>query len=172
MGVVKVESVVLLACALVACRDVSRYTSHGDGFEGPVVSGSFVRSGIGDGTRMCLMFDTDHLQDGPGTISTSDGRFSATPLRPIPQIWHDPISTLSFGEGRVQNLVYAATPLAPAGERIEDVLVVVSLMKSGGIEVRLLRGAPQLDASVASAQSPPVFGIFDLERKTNQPCAP
>src|SRR5512143_3191782 len=145
MGVVKVELAVLLACALVACRDVSRYTSHGDGFEGPVVSGGFVRTGIADGTRMCLMFDTDHLQDGPGTITTSDGRFTATPLRPIPQLWHDPLSTLSFGEGRVQNLIYAATPGDGA---VEDVFVVVSLMKSGGIEVRLLRGAPQLDASV------------------------
>jgi hypothetical protein len=134
-----------------------------------VVSGSFVRSGIATGTRMCLMFDTDHLEDGPGTISTSDGRFAATPLRPIPQIWHDPLSTLSFGDGRVQNLIYAASP---ADGGVEDVLVVVSLMKSGGIQVRLLRGAPQADGGVSSSASPPVFGIFDLERRSSQPCSP
>src|SRR5204862_7586462 len=82
----------LLACA--ACRDASRFSSRGDRYEGTVVKGSFVRSGIAEDVSMCLTLDTDHIQDTPGTISTSDGRFAKTALRPIPQIWHDPLSTL------------------------------------------------------------------------------
>jgi hypothetical protein len=129
--------------ALVACRDVSGFTTHGDRFEGPVVEGDFVRSGVDPGTTLCLTLDTDHLQDIPGTLSTSDGRFRTVPLRSIPQIWHDPLSTLAFGEGRVKNLLYVAAATTPfADGNGPDAFAVVSLMQSGNVEVRLLRGAP------------------------------
>jgi len=155
-----------LACVVVllaACRDVSRFSSRGDRFEGSVVTGSFVRAGVGPDVKMCLTLDTDRLQDAPGAISSSDGRFKATPLRPIPQIWHDPLSTLRFGDGRLQNLVYVAEP---AGE--VDVLVVLSLMQSEHVEVRVLRSAPRTDAG--SSEPPALFAIFDLERQGG-PCS-
>ena len=151
------------------CRDVTRYSSRDDHFEGAVVKGSFVRAGVAEDTKMCLVLDAEHLQDGPGSLSTSDGRFRSTPLRPIPQIWHDPLSTLAFGDGRRQNLVYVATPLAaplaPAADT-QDVMVVMSLMNGGGVEIRLVRGAPQADAGVPGppASSPPLFGVFTLDR--------
>ena len=153
----------------VACRDVSRYSSHpGDHYEGDVVQGAFVRSGVNDDAHMCLTLDADHLQDTPGSITSSDGRFRDAVLRPIPQIWHDPLSTLSFGDGRRQNLVYVATPLAGSGDT-QDIMVILSLMAEGGVEIRLVRGAPQSDAGPADAgagaTTPPLFGIFTLERR-------
>lgn len=151
---------VLLALAGTACRDVSDFDTREGHFEGVVTSGSFVRSGVGDGTRMCLSLDTTRLQDGPGVVTTSDGRFRATPLRPIPQVWHDPISTLTFGDGRRQNLVYALAPTEDGGSGA-DVMTVVSLMQSGAVEVRLLRGAPR----EGQASSDALFGIFTLERR-------
>src|SRR5260221_14426676 len=99
-----------LLAASSGCRDVSRFTNDGDHFEGSVVAGSFVRAGVESDARMCLVLDANHLQDAPGVITSSDGLFHETALRPIPQIWHDPLSTLSFGEGRDRNLVYVATP--------------------------------------------------------------
>lgn len=151
---------------LCACRDVSTYSSGTGSYEGAVVQGSFVRTAnVERSARMCLTFDADHLQDGPGALTTTDGRFTHTPLRPIPQIWHDPLSTLGFGEGRAQNLVYAATP---NGETV-DVLVVLSLMKSGKIEARLLRGAPrETDAGAPGAA--PIFAVFTLDKR-NEACA-
>jgi hypothetical protein len=146
--------------AIVGCRDLSRFSTSGDRFEGAVVPAEFVRSGIDTGTSACLTLDTDHLQDSPGTLSTSDGRFAATPLRPIPQLWHDSLSTLSFGEGREKNLLYVATPSPDAGDN-GDVMVVVSLMTSGNVEVRLLRGAP--NAAAPSGAS--LFGVFQLDRR-------
>lgn len=146
--------------AFCACRDNSRFSSRGDRFQGPVVKGSFVRAGFAEDVSMCLTLDTDHLQDTPGTISTSDGRLNGTPLRPIPQIWHDPLSTLSFGDGRTQNLVYAASP-----SDAQDLMVVVSLMQSDNIEVRLVRGAPEADGGPGTS----VFGVFNLEKR-NGPC--
>lgn len=163
----------LVGLLVVGCRDSSRFATHGDHFEGDVVKGNFVRSGIAPDAKMCLTLDTDHLQDAPGFLWSSDGRFQQAPLRPIPQIWHDPLSTLNFGDGRVQNLVYAVSPLpldAGAAEA-QDVMVIVSLMQSDHIEVRLLRGAPQNDAGpapegVASA----LFGVFNLDWQPG-PCA-
>lgn len=168
-----VLSTAAVGLVAVACRDVSRFSSKGDRFEGSVVKGSFVRSGIAEDARMCLTLDTDRLQEAPGTITTSDGRFRGAALRPIPQLWHDPLSALSFGDGRVQNFVYAASPLpADTGPaEAQDVLVVVSLMQSGHVEVRLLRGAPHADAGAPPAGvSSALFGVFNLDRQAG-PCA-
>ncbi|MBX3216332.1 MAG: hypothetical protein KF850_30105 [Labilithrix sp.] len=157
------------------CRDPSRFSSKGDRFEGSVVKGSFVRSGIGEDVRLCMTLDADRIQDAPGTITTSDGRFQAAPLRPIPQIWHDPLSTLNFGDGRVQNLVYAASPspgdAGDAGDaEAEDVMVIVSLMQTDHVEARLLRGAPRVDAGPPPpGTSRPLFGVFNLYRHPG-PC--
>ena len=116
-----------------------------------MVDAAFVRTGIGAGTQMCLTLDSNHFQDGPGEVWTDDGRFTAAPFRPIPQIWSDPLSTLSFGEGRLKNLVYVLGATAPfADGNGNDVFAVVSLMQSGGVEVRLLRGAPPLGTQAVS----------------------
>ncbi|MCA9586353.1 MAG: hypothetical protein KC657_13435 [Myxococcales bacterium] len=150
----------LAALAALGCgKDLKSFnTGSDDRFEGAVVRGTFVRAGVAEGASMCLSLDAEKLQDAPGHISTSDGLFSRTPLRPIPQMWHDPLSTLSFGEGRVQNLVYAASP-ADGGP--EDAMVIVSLMKTDDVEVRVVRGAPREDAGAGPTQ---LFGVFQLSR--------
>lgn len=158
--------VIALAVGTTGCRNVSRFSStEGDHFEGDVVTGSFVRAGVAENARMCVTLDATRLQSAPGALSTSDGRFKDARLRPIPQIWHDPLSTLSFGQGRTQNLVYVVTPTAPAGDT-QDVMVFLSLMDAGGIEVRLVRGAPQADSGAPlPPQPPPTFAVFTLDRR-------
>jgi hypothetical protein len=152
------------ASCVAGCRDTQGFSTSGDRYEGSVVQGDFVRAGVAGDVRLCMTLDTDHLQDAPGRISTTDGRFASTPMRPVPQIWHDPLSTLSFGEGRVKNLVYVAAG-SPADASAVDVNVVVSLMASGGVEVRLVRGAP---GGPDDANN--LFAVFDLERKEG-PCS-
>ncbi len=166
-GLAAALALVCLAC-LAGCRDLSAFsTTDGDRYENPVVNAGFVLAGMKPDTSLCLTIDTDHLQDAPGAISTDDGMFRKAPLRPIPQIWHDPLSTLSFGEGRLKNLVYVATSSAS-----EDVFAVISLMQSGEVEVRLLRGAPNLpdEAGVTASTGGNLFAVFDLTRK-NGPCS-
>ena len=146
---------------LTACQDLSDYsTSASRQYVGCVVPASFVLAGTDPATELCLTLDTDHLQDAPGAISSSDGRFATTLLRPVPQLWKDPLSTFTFGEGRTKNLLYMATPkdAGPGG----DITVVLSLMAGGGVEVRLLRGAPAVamgDADTSGVSSS-VFAVF------------
>jgi hypothetical protein len=156
------------ACAT-GCRDTAGFSTGSGHYEGAVVSGSFVRNGVADGTRACITLDANHFQDAPGSIWTNDGRFEAAPLRPIPQIWHDPLSTLAFGEGRTKNLVYIATPNPDGGNSGGgDVMAILSLMDSGGIEVRLIRGAPDtLDGGDLGGDD--IFAIFDMS-STPGPC--
>ncbi len=155
-------SALLIALAAAGCTDVSSYSNAGDHYEGTLVPGDFVRSGIEGGTRLCLSLDAARLQSDPGAISASDGRFGSTPLRPIPQLWHDSLSTLAFGEGRARNLVYAVADAAG------DDLAIVSLMQGGKVEVRLIRGAPSA-ASDAGDATANLFAVFELAR-TPGPC--
>ncbi len=101
-SMVRTVLVTALLPGALACRDLSGFTTNGGSYEGAVVSADFVRAGIGPTARLCLTLDADHLQDTPGSVWTSDGLFTAAPMRTIPQIWHDPLSTLSFGEGRTE----------------------------------------------------------------------
>ncbi len=139
----------------VACRDLARFDSAGDHYEGAVVPAEFVRVGVSSDARMCLTLDTNRLEEAPGTLTTSDGRFARTSLQPIAPVHHDALSTLSFGAGRTKNLMFSAQPGADAGA---PVLVIVSLMDSGGIEVRFV-------APGTGPGGPPVFAVFPLEKK-------
>jgi hypothetical protein len=100
--------------------------------------------------------------------------FAETPLRPIPQLLHDPLLTLTFGEGREKNLLFAAVPVEP--DRGPAVTAVISLMHSGDAEVRILRGAgdgteppPSADGGT-SLDGPPLFGVFSPLRRKKSTC--
>ena len=144
------------------CTETSHWsTAPGESFCGTVTDASFVRAGIPSGTRMRLELDATSLQVAPGRLWTDPlsptETLRANPLLPIPQLASDPLSTLSFGEGRVKNA------LAVVGDR--QVLVVLSLMQSGDVEVRLLRGT-SLRADVDAGPLPPqLFGVFALKRQ-------
>jgi len=163
---------VFAAFALVACTDLSGFTTAGDSYQGPVVAADFVLAGVASTTSLCLTLDTNHLQDGPGAVWTSDGMFHETALRAIPQIWHDPLSTFTFGEGRLKNLMYVSAATTPFPDGGSDVFVVLSLMQSGDIEVRLLRGAPSLsaDGGASSQPSSNIFAVFSVSRQSG-PCS-
>lgn len=142
------------------CADTSRFTSEpGESWCGTVATASFVRAGIAEGTKLRLVLDAEHLQTNPGQIWTSPlgtgEKLTATRLEVIPQLLHDPLSTLSFGEGRVKN------GLAVAELGSTQVLVVLSLMQSGEVEVRLMRGT----GATAAGSPAQIFGVFRLTRE-------
>jgi hypothetical protein len=162
----------LTAVTATGCHDLSAFSTNGGSYSGPVVQASFVLAGMDPSTNLCMTLDTSQLQDSPGNLSTSDGRFGTVPLRSIPQIWQDPLSTFTFGEGRLKNLMYVATASMPFSDgNGNDVFAVVSLMQSGGVEVRLIRGAPGL--TLDGGPEPTggnLFAVFELTRQSS-PCS-
>jgi len=174
----KIVALVLAAATApfaTGCQDLSSYSTTGaKQYIGCVVPADFVVAGVSPTTELCLTLDATHLEDAPGTLSSSDGRFQSTPLRPIPQLWNDPLSMFSFGEGRTKNLLYMAAPSHDPGGGGGDVTVVLSLMSGGGVEVRFLRGAPTVvsDAGGPDASSAGnVFAVFPLTLKHQSDCS-
>lgn len=139
-----------------SCQELSSYKNNGDHYEGLITQGTFVRTGFGEAVRMCLTLDTDKLQQEPGELRTSDGSFkTGAALRAVPQTFHDPVSTFNFGHGREKNYLYF-TRISDGS----DALAVLSLMKGGDVEVRVMRGAPG-DGTAATQ----LFGVFPLKRE-------
>jgi hypothetical protein len=146
--------------ALSACRDIGRFsTAPGESYCGRLVDASFVRRGFVGTPRVRMTFDADHLGDAPGLLSTDDQLLSNVPMRPLPELSNDPLSTFNFGEGRDKNLLFAVDPNDPANG--PTITVVVSLMHGGDSEVRLVRGAPAVDGGATDASDgTPLFGVF------------
>lgn len=157
------------AVLLVGCTDNARWsTDPGESWCGTVTAATFVRAGMPENTQLRLELDAERMQSAPGRIWTSafltGEKLTAAELRVIPQMLHDPLSTLNFGEGRVKNtMTIVDVPSVDPGRPATQLLVVVSLLQSGEVEVRLIRGAsPGTAAATEAAQ---LFGVFKLERK-------
>lgn len=158
-------AIFLLMLAL-GCETLDRFRTDDHAVFHGLVTGdtadSFIRRGFPAGTTLDLEFDPAMAQ-GPsaGTISTSspDGTdyFARTPLRVIESLEHDLLSQYEFpGAGRLRNYVYVARPAAGALAG-RDVMVFISLMEDGAVEVRVVAGSG--DASHGD-----VFGLFHVLR--------
>ncbi len=152
-----------IALSTAGCKDITRFgTGPGESYCGQIVPGGFVRQGFAPGVRLRLHLDPDLIQHAPGDLATDDGLFEDAPLRPIPQLAHDSLSTMNFGEGRVRNLFFGAQPTRGATAH-----VIVSLLENENVEVRILRGAPPTETEAVSASwyGAELFGVFPLARQ-------
>jgi hypothetical protein len=155
----------LILAAMTGCKDIDRYsTRNGDYYCGQIVDAQFVRRGFqtadAGSVWMRLTLDTNRINDVPGVVSTNDRLLVNAPLRPLPELANDPLWTLTFGEGREKNFLFAVDPTDPAHG--PSIMAFVSLMHSGDAEVRLIRGAPipgaPPDAGTVDGES--LFGVF------------
>jgi hypothetical protein len=154
------------------CKDLSSFTTEsGESYCGDILDATFVRNGFPSPLKMRMTFDADHTSDRPGELSTSDGFLTNAPMRPITELFSDPLLMLQFGEGRDKNFIYMVDPTDPA--QGPTVTVVLSLLHSGEAEVRLIRGANAIggDASPQPADGPPLFGVFSPLRREMSQCS-
>jgi hypothetical protein len=155
-------SCVAAVLGLVGCKSIDQFTTEpGEFYCGAIVQGPFVRSGFGPGVQLKMSFDADAISTSPGKLSTDDKLFVEAPIEAIPQIAHDPLSTLQFGEGRQRNLIFSVEPTSAHGG--PPALVFLSLLEGGGAEVRLVRAA-SLRATAEVVEQNPLFGVFPLNR--------
>jgi len=147
------------AMAATACDSFDRFGTGSGSFEGTIEPSDLVRAGFAVGTTLCLELDTSKLQSTPGAVSTSDGRFGHTALRPMPPLASDTLSNLTFADGQVRNLLFAARA---AETTPRDLLAIVTLLDSGRVEVRLVNGAP------GAPELAPLYGVFALQKKSSR----
>ncbi len=159
----------VLSVLLLGCADNARWSSEpGESWCGTVTAASFVRAGMPEATSLRLELDAERLQSAPGRIwttpFTSGEKLTSSELRVIPQMLHDPLSTLNFGEGRVKNaMAIVDLPSVDPARPATQLLVVLSLLQSGDVEARLIRGASPGTATTTEVAQ--LFGVFKLERK-------
>ncbi len=171
-----------------ACRDLERFDTKGDqAYCGDLVSGMSFDDGFWpDGEPKLLRMQLSELNTNllstftndtssfPARLTSNDAEdglcaaqgqalFAYAPLRSIPQIDHDSIATLSFGEGHDQDF-FAWVESTCQG----TMLALVSLLRNNDVELRLFKPAP-LPPPMASANERPGFALFHLQRN-NRGC--
>jgi hypothetical protein len=152
---------------VVGCDSYQRFrTGPERTFRGAVLGEgdeSFIRRGFAAGTMLDLTFDPDAIgRPEVGTITTEapDGTrlFDGTPLESIAPLSHDLLSELSFpGAGRLETFLLLAHPSGALAGR--EVMVFLSLLDTGEIEVRLIAGT-------GDEARGDVFGVFRLTATT------
>lgn len=137
------------------CADLERFSTTGEErYCGTLVSAPNSHEGFlpteadPHNLRLSMTFDVQKLATTPGRITTDDGDrglcaatgqplFDDAALRSISEAFHDPISELNFGDGRLKNiLVWADTSCQGS------LFGVISLVSNGHIELRLFKARP------------------------------
>jgi hypothetical protein len=177
---------IVLACPLFSCQSLARFdTKNGAAYCGSMVGAQFISTpkppvpspesdvGFQRLLRLRLEIDTDHLTTVPGKITTDDGTgpggaadspcvpqatFENASLRVTPEIVHDTLSTMTFEDGQIQNIMawVDSTCRGP-------MLAVVSLMKNDHVDVRLLKPA----IGPPNTTKRDSFALFSLDRQDN-----
>jgi hypothetical protein len=169
-----------------SCRDLERFDTKGNAaYCGPLVKAPAFHDGfVPDGQpalvlRMKLTLDTSQLSSFSedkvtqiGALSSNDALaglcspggqalFESSVVRGIPQLDHDTLSTLTFGEGHDEDFFAWADSTCQG-----TMLAVVSLLRKGDVELRLFKPAA-LPAPGAGPGERPGYALFYLKREKN-----
>jgi hypothetical protein len=181
---------VALGASLTAlsCRNLERFDTPGhSAFCGELVSGPTFHDGfvpVGEPAilKMKLKLDTSQLSTFSGDKVTQLGQLSSNDvssglcssqeqplfdgalIRGIPQVDHDTLSTMSFGEGHDEDF-FAWIDSTCQG----TMLAVVSLLRNSDVELRLFKPA-RLPAPDAGPEKRPGFALFYLKRSDDEHC--
>jgi hypothetical protein len=157
--------------AAVGCRNLDDFSSKpgeaycGDLLRQPKFEDGFLPTGSPPNLELELTLDTTKLTSEPGHLlsndaatglcaSTTGALFQNAPLRAIPAVDNDVLSTLTFGEGHEHDF-FAWVDSSCQG----TMLALVSLLKNRQVEIRLFKPA-RLPPSNAPPDQQPGFAMF------------
>jgi hypothetical protein len=163
---------------LASCRSLERFDTEppaaycGSLVGAPLFHEGFIPTGAPPSLSLALELDMSSLSSRPGSLRSDDmtsgfcsdrGRplFDGAALRAIPQVANDALSQADFGEGHEHDF-FAWVDSTCQG----TMLAVVSLLKNGAVELRMLKPAPDPPAK-AGPERRPGFALFYLERREN-----
>ena len=171
------------AACLLGCRDLEGFESKpGEAYCGviigqPAFQDGFVKLNQPPDLELGLTLHIERLTSRPGELSSNDAQngmcaapgapqrlFDNAPLRAIPEVDNDVLSSLTFGEGHVHDF-FAWVDSSCQG----TMLAVVSLMKNNQVELRLFKPArvPQPNAAPFDT---PGFAVFHLLAQPQSDC--
>jgi len=167
---------VLSVSSALSCGDLEGFTNKpGQAYCGtiglPVFQSGFVDEDSPSTLEVALTLDMDKLSTEPGVLSSKDPEgicgtpdapqvlFDNAPLRAIPELQHDVLSALTFGEGHEHDF-FAWVDSSCQGTMV----AVVSLMKNNYVELRLFKPARAVPATAPVAEQPG-FALFHLNPK-------
>ena len=158
----------LAALALAGCHNLDGFTTKpGDAYCGTIIGSPFQAGFLLDNEppdlALALTLDTSKLTSEPGILSSNvtgicgdQPLFQDVPLRAIPEVDRDALSTLTFGEGHEHDF-FAWVDSSCQGTMV----TVVSLMKNNQVEMRLFKPA-RLPPPDATPTEKPGFAVFHL----------
>jgi hypothetical protein len=175
-------AVLFAAGSALGCRNLERFDTQdkgaycGDLVTGPSFHDGIVADAAPELLRLRLTLDTSQLSTysenkatRPGFLTSNDrdsesglcagqgqALFENAPLRSIPQVDHDAIAAMTFGEGHDLDF-FAWVDSTCQG----TMLGVVSLLRKGDVELRLFKPAP-IPSADADAAHRPGFAMFYL----------
>jgi hypothetical protein len=177
---VRASALVCLLLSVLSCKSLERFDTKDEAaYCGTIVAGpsfhdGFIESEQPPDLRLRLTLDTSQIGgvEGnrvavPGRLTSSDGEaglcaeqalFSNSLMRTIPQIYHDSLSTLTFGEGHEEHF-FAWVDSTCQG----TMLALVSLLNNGNVELRLFKPA-SLPSEGAGPTERPGYALFYLTR--------
>jgi hypothetical protein len=133
---------------LAGCVDPRALSGH---YQGTIVGADFLRRGFETGVTLDLTLTISDARHATGTMTTSDGRFTESPVAPLGAA---PVDTLADavlpGGGPI--LLLLAAPQASG----EEATIFVSLGGPEADEVRLTYGRD------GTAQA--LYGVFSVQR--------
>jgi hypothetical protein len=150
------------------CQTLGRFETKGKAaYCGEIVDSKFVwtpdnQGGFDRQFALRLRIDATELTTNPGTLSSNDAdggpcggaaTFDEAKLVVTPELSNDPLSTLTFEDGQVQNVV-AWVDSTCRGK----MLAIVSLYKSNHVQVRLLKPGAN------TTNDRDAFALFMLDR--------
>lgn len=173
---------VYVSLSLLGCQDLKRFEARpGEAYCGTMVSSpvfheGMLPAGVPPVLPMRLDLNIHSLDTLPGTLTTGDRAtglcsasgqplFDKARLRALKPLAHDQLSLLEFGEGREFNQLCWVDSTCQG-----TLLGVLSFMKDGSLEVRLLKPKP-LPSEDAPPADQPGFGLFNLARKAESNCS-
>jgi hypothetical protein len=170
--------VMLALCAASAssCTSIDGFTSKpGEAYCGTIgladFHSGFVEEDSPSTLGLALALDVSKIPTQPGILNSNDPQgicgtadapqllFDNAPLRAIPELQHDVLSALTFGEGHDHDF-FAWVDSTCQG----TMLAVVSLMKNNYVELRLFKPA-RLSTPNATAAERAGFALFHLHPK-------
>ncbi|MEO8903910.1 MAG: hypothetical protein ABI488_16450 [Polyangiaceae bacterium] len=163
------SSTLLAACSVLSCHNLDSFdTKDGAAYCGsilrqPEFQDGFQPAGHPPDLELSLTLDTNRLTSEPGRLRSNDAGsglcgdqplFHEAPLRAIPEVDHDVLSTLSFGEGHEHDFFVWVDSTCQG-----TMVGVVSLLKNDEVELRLFKPAHK-PAPDAPPDRSPGFAMF------------